>query len=94
MDFRIRENDGQGFFLTICPWQMPIFGLPSLTLPALIKSFVSVFVRGKCIFFSFFSVADVFLCFPSLTLPALIKFRVRPWPMYFFAGQLAKDLYR
>jgi hypothetical protein len=47
MDFRIRENDGQGFFLTICPWQMPIFGLPSLTLPALIKSFVSVFVRGK-----------------------------------------------
>jgi hypothetical protein len=49
MDFRIRENDGQGFFLTICPWQMPIFGLPSLTLPALIKSFVSVFVRGQCI---------------------------------------------
>ena len=50
MDFRIRENDGQGFFLTICPWQMPIFGLPSLTLPALIKSFVSVFVRGQCLF--------------------------------------------
>jgi hypothetical protein len=37
MDFRIRENDGKGFFLTICPWQMPIFGLPSLTLPALIS---------------------------------------------------------
>jgi len=31
---------------------------------------------------------------PSLTLSALIKFRVRPWPMYFFAGQLAKNLYR
>ncbi len=47
MDFRIRENDGKGFFLTICPWQMLIFRFPSLTLPALIKSFVSVFVRGK-----------------------------------------------
>jgi hypothetical protein len=49
MDFRIRENDGKGFFLTICPWPMLIFRFPSLTLPALIKSFVSVFVRGQYI---------------------------------------------